>query len=112
MAASLPPGISIEPVFLIEATYAPDAAETRVPFRARHAARLLELRDAGVVIEAGAFVDVSATLLLVRAADAEAATEIARQDVYMRNGVWVELRVRPFGRVCRTDELPGHIAAS
>ena len=111
MVAPLPPGISIEPVFLIEATYAPDAAETRTPFRARHAARLLELRDAGVVIEAGAYSDVSATILLVRAVDAEAAAEVARQDVYMRNGVWVELRVRPFGRVCRSDELPGPVAA-
>ena len=24
-----------------------------------------------------------------------------RDDVYMRNGVWVELRARPFGRVVR-----------
>jgi len=86
---SQPPS-SIEPVWFVEATYAPDAAETRVPFRAQHLARLLELEDAGVVIEAGAFVDVSASILLVRAAD-----------VYMRNGVWVELRARPFGRVIR-----------
>lgn len=112
MATPLPPGIAIEPVFLIEATYAPDAAETRTPFRARHLARIVELRDAGIVLEAGACSDVSASILLVRAADVEAATEIARQDVYMRNGVWVELRVRSFGRVCRTDELSGQVAAS
>jgi uncharacterized protein YciI len=111
MVAPLPPGISIEQVFLIEATYAPDAAETRAPFRARHLARIVELRDAGIVIEAGACSDVSASILLVRAVDAEAAAEVARQDVYMRNGVWVELRVRPFGRVCRSDELPGPVAA-
>ena len=40
MAAQLPPDVTIEPIFLIEATCAPDAAETRVPFRAEHAARL------------------------------------------------------------------------
>ncbi len=31
----------------------------------------------------------------------------AASDVYMRTGVWVELRVRPFGRVCRSDEVGG-----
>ena len=33
---------TIEPTWLIEATYAPDAADTRVPFRARHLARLVD----------------------------------------------------------------------
>jgi uncharacterized protein len=90
---------SLELVWFVEATYAPDAAETRVPFRPQHLARLLELKDAGVVIEAGAFPDVSASIVIVRAADEAAAIEICREDVYMRNGVWVELRARPFGRV-------------
>jgi uncharacterized protein YciI len=92
---------SIEPIWLVEATYAPDAAETRVPFRAQHLARLVELEDAGVVIEAGAFADVSASIVLLRAADEAAALELCRDDVYMRNGVWVEVRARPFGRVVR-----------
>jgi uncharacterized protein YciI len=94
--------ITIEPTWLIEATYAPDAAETRVPFRARHLARLIELQDAGVVVEAGAYADVSATVIIVRAADEAAALDIARNDVYMANGVWVEVRARPFGRVVRS----------
>jgi uncharacterized protein YciI len=105
MTAGLGGDIAIEPVFLIEATCAPDAAETRVPFRVEHAARLLALRDAGVLVEAGAFADVSASILIVRARDLEAAGAIARDDVYLRNGVWVEIRVRPFGRVCRASEL-------
>lgn len=93
------PAHSIEPVWLVQATYAPDAAETRVPFRARHLARLAELKAAGVVIEAGAFTDVSASVMLLRAASEAEAIELCRQDVYMQNGVWVELRARPFGRV-------------
>jgi uncharacterized protein YciI len=93
---------AIEPVWLVEATYAPDAAETRVPFRAEHLANLRALRRQGVVAEAGAFVDVSASIILVRAVDEQAALELFRDDVYARNGVWVELRARPFGRV--TDE--------
>ena len=101
--SATPNEMTIEPVWLIEATYAPDAAETRLPFRARHLARIGELKDAGVVIEAGAFADVSATILIVRAADEAAALDIARGDLYMANGVWVELRARPFGRAVRSD---------
>lgn len=101
--SATPTDMTIEPAWLIEATYAPDAAETRVPFRARHLARIGELKDAGIVIEAGAFADVSATILIVRAADEAAALDIARGDIYMANGVWVELRARPFGRAVRSD---------
>ena len=89
----------IETVWHVQATYAPDAAETRVPFRAAHMARMRALKAAGVVTEVGAFLDVSATVAIVRAASEEEAIELFRQDVYMRNGVWVEIRARPFGRV-------------
>lgn len=89
----------IELAWLVEATYAPDGAESRVPFRAEHIARLQELKRAGVVVEAGALTDVSATIAIVRAASEAAVVELFRDDVYMRNGVWVEIRVRPFGRV-------------
>jgi uncharacterized protein YciI len=88
-----------EPVWLVEATYAPDAAETRVPFRAEHIARLQELKRQGIIVEAGAFADVSSSLAIIRAADEQAALDVCRADVYLRNGVWVELRARPFGRV-------------
>lgn len=89
----------IEVVWHVEATYAPDGAEARVPFRAEHIARLQRLKAEGIVIEAGAFTDVSATVMVVRAASEEDVLALASDDVYMRNGVWVEVRVRPFGRV-------------
>lgn len=89
----------IEVVWLVEATYAPDGAEARVPFRAEHIARLQRLRAEGIVIEAGAFTDVSSTVMIVRAKTEEDVLALACDDVYMRNGVWVEIRVRPFGRV-------------
>jgi uncharacterized protein YciI len=91
----------IEPIWLVEATYAPDAAETRVPFRAEHLAGIRKRLDSGDYIEAGAFADVSASVVLVRAESAEAALELVRDDVYLRNGVWVEVRARAFGRVTR-----------
>lgn len=92
---------AIESLWLVEATYAPDAAETRKPFRAEHLGRLLELKDAGVIVEVGAYADVSASIAIVRAESEAAALAVCRDDVYMRNGVWVELRARPFGRVIR-----------
>jgi uncharacterized protein len=100
--SDLPTDVTIEPTWLIEATYAPDAAETRLPFRGRHLARLAELIDAGVIVDVGAFTDVSASIIIVRAADEAAALDIARGDIYMANGVWVELRARSFGRVVRS----------
>lgn len=107
MPTELPDGITVEPIFVIEATYAPDAAETRPAHRAEHLARIAALRDAGVIVEAGAFADMSASLLLVRAPDEATVRELAASDVYMRTGVWVELRVRPFSRVCRAEEVDG-----
>lgn len=89
----------IETVWHVQATYAPDAAEARVPFRAEHVARMRALKASGVVTEVGAFLDVSATVAIVRAASEAEAIELFRQDVYMKNGVWVEIRARPFGRV-------------
>jgi len=97
------PAYAMEPVWVIEATYAPDAAETRVPYRPRHLARMVRLMADGTMVVAGAYADMSATLLIVRAEDEAAALEIARQDLYMQNGIWVELRARPFTQV-RLDE--------
>ena len=93
------PAHSMEQVWLVEATYAPDAAATRAPFRARHLARAAELKAAGVIVEVGAFADVSGSVLLIRAATEQDALDICRDDVYMQNGVWVELRAKAFGRL-------------
>jgi uncharacterized protein YciI len=105
--SELPGDLAIETVWIVEGTYAPDAARTRVPLRARHLARLAALRDAGVIIEAGAYADMSASLLIVRAGDEAAALDIARDDVYLANGVWVEVRARPFGRLVRPAAAEG-----
>lgn len=101
MATSMPSGVTIEPVYVIEATYAPDAAETRPRVRPQHLARMAQLMDDGVVIEAGGYLDLSASLVMLRAESEAAALAIARDDIYMHEGVWVELRVKPFGRVVR-----------
>ena len=105
-APSDSPAHSIELVWLVEATYAPDAAETRVPVRAEHLARAARLKAAGTIIEVGAYPDVSASILLIRAATEAEAIDVCRQDVYMRSGVWVELRAKPFGRLRLDDDGP------
>ncbi len=106
MTTEIPDGIVIEPVFVVEVTFAPDAADRRPPHRATHLARIDALRADGVILEAGAYPDLSGSLLIVRAPDADSAIAVARDDVYMREGVWVEARVRPFARVARPDEIP------
>jgi hypothetical protein len=90
---------TLEPVWLVEATYVANAAEVRAPFRPAHLARLTELKDRGVVVEAGAYADASASLLMLRAATEDEALEFCRADIYWQNGVWVDLNARAFSRV-------------
>ena len=89
----------LEPVWLVEAKYVANAAEVRVPYRPTHLANLLEQKQTGVVLEAGAYADASASVIMLRAGSEEDALEICRNDVYWQNGVWVELRARAFLRV-------------
>jgi uncharacterized protein len=103
------PAHALETVWLVEATYAPDAAETRTPVRPLHLAGIARLRAEGVIVEAGAFTDVSRSIMLIRATSEEAALDICRDDVYMREGVWVELRAKAFGRVAIEGDLGGPI---
>jgi uncharacterized protein YciI len=97
------PAHHLEDVWVIQATYGPDASELRAPVRPQHLARLARLKAEGTVIEVGGFSDMSGSLLIVRADSEAAAIELARQDVYMQEGVWVELRARPFGRLTLDD---------
>lgn len=98
--SDIPSGIKVESVFLVEAQYTPEAAEKRPAVRGEHLANVVRLREAGVIIEAGAYSDgLTSSVMLVRAKDAAAALALARQDVYVRAGVWGDISARPFGRV-------------
>ena len=94
----------MEPVWFVQCTYAPDAMETRGPFRSAHLDRCAQLKRQGVIVEAGAYGDLSASVLLIRATSEAEALEVCRQDVYMQNGIWVELRARPFSRIRLAEE--------
>jgi uncharacterized protein YciI len=101
------PAWSIEPIWVVEATYAPDAADTRPAVRPEHLARIAQLKAEGTVLEAGGYLDLSTALILVRAASEAEAIALFRDDVYMRAGVWVEVRAKPYGRVALEGEPGG-----
>lgn len=99
-STEIPPGVRVEPVFLVEAQYTPQAAERRPAVRAEHLARIVELLDDGTLVAAGAYSDaMTSSVLLVRAADAASALVVAQADVYVRSGVWGDIAARPFGLV-------------
>jgi uncharacterized protein YciI len=100
----IPEGIEIESIWAAEATYSPDAAERRGPVRAEHLNRLAALRDAGIVVEAGGFADLSGSLILLRLPTEAEAVAVLKEDVYWRAGVWVDLRVRALGVVRRSGQ--------
>lgn len=106
MAGEIPEGLAIEQIWVIEASYGPDAAARRSAVRAEHLTRIAALREAGTIVEAGAYSDMSGSLFLMRAQGEEAALAIMQADVYFRTGVWTGFRVRALGRVARLDELP------
>ncbi len=105
MAGEIPDGVAIEQVFVIEARYGPHAEELRPRYRREHLTRIARLREEGVIIEAGGLSDFSKAILLVRVPDADAARALALDDIYLHSGVWVDVDVHGFGRVCRPEEV-------
>jgi uncharacterized protein YciI len=105
VTGEIPDGLAIERIWVVEATYGPDAAERRPAVRAQHLARIAELRDSGTIVEAGAFTDMSASLILVRAQSEEAALAVVEADIYFRTKVWIGFRIRAFGRAVRSNEI-------
>ncbi len=99
MQGEIPEGLAIENVWVIEATYSPDAAERRVPVRREHLTRIGRLRAEGTIIVAGGFADMRTSLLVVRAPDEAAARALVESDVYTRSGVWTGFSFRQLSNV-------------
>ena len=85
--------------WMVEAVYAGDAAERREPFRAEHLDRVRKLSREGALVLAGAFADMSASLLVFAVESEDAVRAIVETDVYWRNGVWTSYAVRRLNRV-------------
>jgi len=92
-----------EPCYVAECTYARDAAAKRGPFREAHLARLGMLSDEGALLLAGAFDDLSASLLVFAVESEEAVTAIVETDVYWKNKVWTSYKIRKLNRVVLED---------
>lgn len=84
---------------VVEASYAEGAAEKRVPFREEHLERMRKLAGEGAVVLAGAFEDMSASLLILALESEEAVAAVVESDVYWREGIWTGYRVRRLTRV-------------
>jgi len=98
--ADVPDGVRVETIYAVEISYSPDAAERRPAVRREHLARIARLMEEGRIVEAGGYLDFSASLLLVRAPSEEEAIALVREDVYLRSGVWLDdAKARAYGRV-------------
>lgn len=89
----------IEPAYVVEAVYAEDAATRREPVRGEHLARVRELLADGTLVAAGALDDMSASLLVVAADSEQDVLALIHSDVYWREGVWTDVRLRRLNRV-------------
>jgi uncharacterized protein YciI len=85
--------------YVVEAAYAPDAADRREPFRPEHLDRIGKLSAEGALLVAGAFADMSASLLVLAVSSEDAVRAIVETDVYWRNGIWTGYTVRRLNRV-------------
>ena len=102
--ADIPDGVAVETVFMVEISYSAHAAEKRPAVRPEHLRRIARLMADDRVLEAGGYLDFSSALLMVRASNEEEAVALVRDDVYLREGVWLDdARARPFGRVVLAD---------
>ena len=106
MSGEIPEGLAIEQIWVAECGYRPDVAERRAPVRSKHLVRAAELKAAGVIIEVGAFADLSGSLILLRASSEEAARAIIEADVYWLTGVWSGFSIRAFGHLVSQAQLP------
>jgi uncharacterized protein YciI len=103
--ADIPDGVAVETIFVVEISYSADAPEKRPAVRPEHLRRIARLLGDDRVLEAGGYLDFSSALLMVRASSEEEAVALVRDDVYVREGVWLDdARARPFGRVTLTND--------
>lgn len=91
--------MNIQTCHVVEASYAPGAAEKRAPYREEHLSRVGKLIDAGAVVVAGALADMSASLMVLAIEGEDAVRAVVESDVYWQNGIWTDYTVRKLNRV-------------
>jgi len=92
--------VGIESMFveanLVELDFASDAAQRRPPFREEHLDHIDRLLRAGTILGAGALADLSGSIVVTAGADRAAARRLISENAYVREGIWVNIRIRPF----------------
>jgi uncharacterized protein YciI len=91
--------IRTKPYMVVEADYAEDAAERRSPYRKAHIERVRKLAAEGALIVAGGFEDMRSSLLVFDLGDIDAVSAVIESDVYWREGVWTDYRIRQLNAV-------------
>jgi uncharacterized protein YciI len=85
--------------FVVEAAYSPEAAESRKPHREAHLERVRKLADENVVVLAGAYEDLSASLLVFQVESEDAVRAVIDSDIYIKEGVWSGYTIKKLTRV-------------
>lgn len=98
-AAELPDGAKIEPIWLVEVPYTPDAPQLRPALRHEHLARMMRLKVQDRVIEVGGAADMSKSVILVRASGEDEIRQMVADDIYTRGGVWGPPVIVGYGRL-------------
>jgi len=94
-------------LFALTYDVVPDFKDRRMPFREAHLQRVREAHDRGLLLLAGALGDPpDAALLVFRSDSAAAAEEFARADPYVREGLVVSWRARPWTVVVGAELTP------
>jgi uncharacterized protein YciI len=84
---------------VVEADYVEGAAARREPHRQEHLERVRKLGAEGTLVLAGGFEDMRSSLLVFTLTDEEAVAGIIESDVYWREGIWTDYRIRKLNAV-------------
>lgn len=90
-------------MFLATARFCRDAAVRRTPHRQAHLAHVRSLVADGTAVIAGAVADLSASVLVLRAEDEQAARAVMEQDPYWEHGIWTSIDVVAYLVVAAQD---------
>jgi uncharacterized protein len=91
--------VEIKAHLVVEADYADGAAQRREPHRQEHLDRVRELGRKGSVVLAGGYEDMKTSLLVFTLTDEQEVASIIESDVYWREGIWTDYRIRKLNAV-------------
>jgi len=91
------------PYFVLTYDVAEDFVNKRTPFRPAHLKEVREAHARGELIMAGALGEPAGAMLVFRAADRSTAEQFAKHDPYVKEGLVLNWKVRPWTVVVGQD---------